>query len=132
MKMRMKLLVAAGLGMAVAMGGTAYAMMLQAMSSEQLRATGVVGEQADGYLGIAGSASAEIRASVDAINIQRRASYTKLAAQKGSTIEEAAASTACEIFSTRIQPGQYYRLPDGVWRQRNGNEPVPLPAFCRI
>lgn len=130
MKMRTKLLIAAGLGLAVTMGGASFAHAIQAMSADQLRASGVVGEQADGYLGIVGSASSQIRSSVDAVNIERRASYTRLAGSRGTTIEEAAASTACEIFARRVGPGQYYRLPDGVWRKRNGNEPVPLPAFC--
>ena len=126
MKNRTKILIAAGLGLAVAVGGTAYAMQ----TSEQLRATGQVGEQADGYLGVVGSAPADVRARVDSINIERRASYSKLAQQRGTTIETAAASTACEILRSRVQPGQYYRLPDGVWRKRNGNEPVPLPQVC--
>ena len=130
MKMRMKLLIAAGLGVAAAVGGVSYAHAMQTMSADQLRASGAVGEQADGYMGIVGSASSQVRAAVDAVNIERRASYTRLAQSRGTTIEEAAASTACEIFSRRIGPGQYYRLPDGVWRKRNGNEPVPLPAFC--
>ena len=131
MKKSERLLIALGLGLAVATGGgAAYAMVMQSMTADQLRASGSVGEQADGYLGIVGSASSEIRASVDAINIARRANYTKLAANRGSTIEEAARSAACEVFSRRVQPGEFYRLPDGVWRKRNGNEPVPLPAYC--
>lgn len=130
MKTRVKIMIAAGLGLAVALGGAGYAHAMQAMTADQLRASGVVGEQADGYLGIVGSAPANVRAGVDAVNIERRASYTSLAASRGTTIEEAAASTACEIFARRVGPGQYYRLPDGVWRKRNGNEPVPLPAFC--
>jgi uncharacterized protein len=126
MKTGTKILIAAGLGLAFAVGGTAYAMQ----TSEQLRATGQVGEQADGYLGIVGSAPADVRARVDAINIERRFSYSKLAQQRGTTIETAAASTACEILRSRVQPGQFYRLPDGVWRKRNGSEPVPLPQVC--
>ena len=80
-------------------------------------ATGKVGEQADGYMGLVGSAPAGIRSRMDAVNIQRRAFYTERAAARGATIEEFAASTACEIFARRIGPGQYYRLPDGVWRR---------------
>ncbi|MGZ8312203.1 MAG: YdbL family protein [Allosphingosinicella sp.] len=128
MSRRLKFMIAAGLGLAVLAGGTAYATMQDAAS--QLRASGVVGEQADGYLGLVGSASADVRAQMDAVNIQRRAAYTKLASQRGATIEEVAAATACQIFAGRIGPGQYYRLPDGVWRQRNGNEPVPRPSHC--
>jgi uncharacterized protein YdbL (DUF1318 family) len=67
---------------------------------------------------------------VESINIQRRAAYTRLAQQRNATIEEVAAATACQLFATRVGPGQYYRLPDGVWRQRNGNEPVPRPSHC--
>ena len=129
MTRRMKLMVALGLGIAAAAGGTAYAFVMQDTSA-QLRATGLAGEQADGYLGLVGSAPADVRAQVDAVNIQRRAYYTELAARRSATIEEVAAATACEIFSRRIGPNQYYRLPDGVWRRRNGSEPVPLPGHC--
>ncbi len=126
---RSKFLVAAGLALAALAGGTAAAFIVQDAASE-LRASGAAGEQADGYLGLVGSASAEVRARVDAVNIQRRAVYTDLASRRGATIEEVAAATACEIFASRVGPGQYYRLPDGIWRQRNGNEPVPRPAHC--
>ncbi|MGQ0589897.1 MAG: YdbL family protein [Sphingosinicella sp.] len=127
MNRRMKWMIAAALGLAVAAGGTAYAMQ---DAAAQLRATGQVGEQADGYLGIVGGGSGVLRSQMEAINIQRRAAYTQLAAQRNATIEEVAAATACQLFATRVGPGQYYRLPDGVWRRRNGNEPVPRPSHC--
>lgn len=130
MTRRMKLMVAAGLGIATLAGGTAYAFAAQGDAAAQLRASGLVGEQSDGYLGLVGSAGADVRAQVDSVNIQRRAAYTQLAAQRGATIEEVAAATACQIFSNRVAPSQYYRLPDGVWRRRNGSEPVPRPAHC--
>ena len=128
MTRRTKLLIAAGLGLAVAAGGTAYAM--QADAAGALRATGQVGEQADGYLGLVGAAPANIRAQMEQVNIQRRAAYTQLASQRGATIEEVAAATACQLFASRVAPDQYYRLPDGVWRRRNGSEPVPRPSHC--
>ena len=131
MNRRTKLLFAAALSAAAVMGGAgvAYA-MLQADNSAELRASGQAGEQADGYLGVVGSAPAAVRAQVDAVNIKRRAYYTQLASSRGAKIEEVAAATACEIFASRVQPGQYYRLPDGVWRQRQGSEPVPRPSYC--
>jgi uncharacterized protein len=129
MSRRMKLILAAGIGLAAVLGTTtAYAMMQDA--SAQLRASGQVGEQADGYLGLVGSASADVRAQVDGVNIKRRAYYTDLAAKRGAKIEEVAATTACELFRTKVAPGQYYRLPDGVWRQRDGGTPIPLPTYC--
>ena len=130
MTRRMKLVLTAGLGMAAIVGGSgaAYAMLQDASAS--LRATGQVGEQADGYLGLVGSASADVRAQVDAVNIKRRAYYTDLAAKRGAKIEEVAAATACEIFAGRVQPGQYYKLPGGSWQKREGSAPVPRPAYC--
>ena len=131
MSRRLKLILAAGIGLAAIMGGAgaAYAMM-QADNSAQLRATGKVGEQADGYLGIVGGGDAGLRAQVDAVNIKRRAYYTDLAAKRGAKIEEVAATTACEIFASKVQAGQYYRLSDGVWRQRDAGQPVQRPAYC--
>ncbi|HLL32230.1 MAG TPA: YdbL family protein [Allosphingosinicella sp.] len=131
MRSRWMIAFAAGFGAAILVGtgGVAYA-MLQEDAPARLRATKQVGEQANGYLGAVGSASAAIRAEMDGINIKRRAEYTRLAAERGKTIEEVAATTACDLFRSKVLPGQYYRLPDGVWRQRNGNEPVPLPAYC--
>ena len=129
MSRRMKLILAAGIGLGAVLGTTtAFAMMQDA--SAELRASGQVGEQADGYLGLVGSAPAAVRTQVDSVNIKRRAYYTDLAAKRGAKIEEVAATTACELFRTKVAPGQYYRLPDGVWRQRDGSTPIPLPAYC--
>ena len=129
MTRRTRLILAAVIGAAVAIGGAGAAYAMQDASA-QLRASGQAGEQADGYLGIVGSPSADIRAQVDSVNIKRRAYYTDLAARRGAKIEEVAATTACELFRSKVGPGQYYRLPDGVWRQRDGSTPIPLPGYC--
>ena len=131
MDRRLKLILAAGIAVAAVVGGAGVARaMFQSDAAASLRSSGQVGEQADGYLGIVGSVSADVRARVDSINIQRRAYYTDLASRRGAKIEEVGATTACQLFRTKVAPGQYYRLPDGVWRQRNGGEPVPLPNYC--
>ncbi len=129
MTRRTKLILAAAIGVAIAVGGAGAAYAMQADASAQLRASGQAGEQADGYLGIVGSPGADLRAQVDAVNIKRRAYYTQLAASRGAKIEEVAATTACELFRSKVGQGQYYRLPDGVWRQRD-SAPIPLPAYC--
>jgi len=128
MNRRTKLILALGVVLAATASGVGVA-YAQADESAQLRASGQAGEQADGYMGLIGNAGAGIRSQVESVNIKRRALYTDLAQKRGVKIEEAAASTACEIFKTRVQPGQYYRLTDGVWRKRD-NTPVPLPAYC--
>jgi uncharacterized protein YdbL (DUF1318 family) len=129
MSRRTRLILAAGVAIAVVAGGAGVASAMMQDASAELRASGQVGEQADGYLGLVGSAPAAVRAQVDSVNIKRRAYYTDLAAKRGAKIEEVAATTACELFRTKVAQGQYYRLPDGVWRQRD-SAPIPLPAYC--
>lgn len=97
---------------------------------EQARAAGLVGEQADGYLGIVGSAPGDLKARVDQINIKRRALYTQTASERGVTVDAMAAATACELFQSRVGPNQAYRDESGAWRKRNGSEPVQRPSFC--
>jgi uncharacterized protein YdbL (DUF1318 family) len=130
MNRRTRIILAAGLGLAFAVAGaTAASAMLQPGEAAELRASGAAGEQADGYMGVLGAPSADIRAKVDAVNIRRRAHYTDLASKRGVKIEEAAATVACEILRDRVAPGQFYRLTDGIWRKRDST-PVPLPHYC--
>ena len=126
---RLTLLAAAlALGLAGASGLAAAAMQ---ESAAELRATGLVGEQYDGYLGLVGSAPPRVRSEMDAVNIRRRAHYTELARLRRVHVEEVAVAAACEIFASRVAPGQYYLLPDMIWRRREGSAPVPRPGYCR-
>jgi uncharacterized protein YdbL (DUF1318 family) len=127
---KMKFILAAGIAVAAVAGGATAAFAMLQDASAELRASGQAGEQADGYLGVVGSASGDLRSQVDAVNIKRRAVYTDLAAKRGVKIEEVAATTACQIFATKVLPGQFYRLPDGVWRKRDGDTPIPRPSYC--
>lgn len=92
-------------------------------------AAGTVGEQADGYLGIAGSVGADVRSEVESINIKRRAAYTQLATQRGVTVQDVAAATGCQTLSSRVKQGQAYRIGAGGW-QTKGAGPIALPSYC--
>ena len=129
MNRQIKMILAAGFGLVAVVGGAGVASAMLQDAAASLRASGQVGEQADGYLGLVGSAPADVRAKVDAINIQRRAYYTDLAAKRGAKIEEVAATTACELFRTKVAQGQYYRSVDGRWQQR-GSAAIELPSYC--
>jgi len=98
----------------------------------QARANGQVGEQADGYLGFVSGASisADLRGRVEQINIQRRALYTRRAAERNVSVNEMAAAVACEVFERRIAVGERYRNEQGQWRQRTATAPVEMPSFC--
>ena len=98
----------------------------------QARAAGQIGEQADGYLGFVPGAniSADLRGRVEQNNIQRRALYTRRAAERNVSVSEMAAAVACEVFSRRIAVGERYRNEGGQWRQRTGSAAVEMPSFC--
>ena len=111
----------------------AAALALFAAGASGLAGAAAVQETAAGLraTGLVGSAPPQVRAEMEAVNIRRRAHYTALARQRRVQVEEAAAAAACEIFATRVAPGEYYQLPDMVWRRRDGSNPVPRPAYCR-
>jgi len=128
--MKRPLILVACLAFALA-GGASLAPAAMQESAAALRATGLVGERYDGYLGVVGSASPRVRSETDAVNIRRRAHYSELARLRRVQVEEVAAATACEILSTRVAPGEYYMLPDMVWRRREGSAAVARPDYCR-
>lgn len=90
------------------------------------RAAGEVGEQPDGYLGVVGSGSAELRALVNAINIQRKAAYTQKAQATGATVEQLAFTSGCNLIA-QTRPGEKYRAPDGSWKTRTSAPPERDP-----
>jgi len=87
------------------------------------RSAGQVGEQPDGYLGIVGAGSAELRALVGNINIQRKAKYTQSAQASGATVEQMAFTSGCNLIQ-QTAPGEKYRAPDGVWKTRSAAAPL--------
>lgn len=89
------------------------------------RAAGQVGEQPDGYLGIVGSATPELQALVNNINIQRKKQYTAQAAS-GSTVQQMAFVTGCNLI-LRTEPGEKYQTPDGRWLSRGSAAPIRDP-----
>lgn len=129
MKTRTRYLIAAALiaGSAFGVSRMAHA---QSAAVQAAIGQGSVGEQADGYLGFKGSPSAGLRAEVEQINIKRRAAYTDLAAKRGVTVQDVAASVGCTTLKNRVGAGQSYKLPDGVWRTRSGSTPIALPDYC--
>jgi uncharacterized protein YdbL (DUF1318 family) len=104
-------------GVALAQGGVSAAI-----------AAGQVGERADGYLGVRGSVSGDVRAEVEQINIKRRSLYTSRAQERGVAVEAVAVATACQAMQ-RVAPGHAYNLGGG-WAVRGAGEPAPKPGNC--
>ncbi|HVI99199.1 MAG TPA: YdbL family protein [Sphingomonas sp.] len=107
-------------GLAVAgLATSAYAQRDPAYA--KARAAGQIGEQPDGYLGIVGAATADLKALVNNINIQRKAAYTKQAAN-GATVEQMAFVAGCNLIAKTV-PGEKYKAPDGSWKTRTSAAP---------
>ncbi len=100
------------------------ALLAQAIQS------GEVGERYDGYMGVVGGASAEVRRQVSAINIRRRNLYIELSMRRNVTAELVGMATACQLFS-KLAAGEPYMLSDGSWRRYSTGQSVPLPDYCR-
>lgn len=119
--MRKSFVIAALIAATALGGGVAYAQGARDPAYAAARAQGLVGEQPDGYLGIVGSPTPELRALVNDINIQRKAIYTK-GAGSTATIEQFAFVSGCNLIAKTV-PGEKYRAPDGSWQTRTAAAP---------
>lgn len=94
----------------LSMPGTGWALTL-----EEAKTQGLVGEQPGGYLGVvATGASAEAQALVDDINQKRRQTYEDIArrnATKLAAVEMLAGETAIK----NTKPGNFIQSPSGQW-----------------
>ena len=109
---------------AVALGGVAAPLYAQRDPAyAAARSSGQVGEKMDGYLGIVGGETTELRRIVNDINIKRRAVYSERAKATSATLEEYALTAGCQaILATK--PGEKYQAPDGSWQTRTSAAPM--------
>jgi uncharacterized protein YdbL (DUF1318 family) len=77
-----------------------------------------VGEQPDGYLGVV-SGGAPVQALVRDINIKRKAAYTASAQASGSTVEQFAFTSGCNLVA-KVGQGEMYKTPSGQWKENSG------------
>jgi hypothetical protein len=116
-----------GAAFALALGGVvAPAQAQRDPAYAAARAAGQVGEKMDGYLGIVGAETAELRRIVNDINIKRRAVYSERAQATNATLEEYALSAGCQAILATT-PGEKYQAPDGSWQTRTSAPPMRDP-----
>ena len=84
----------------------------------QPKADGLIGEQADGYIGLVrNDVPADIRQLVNEVNAKRKAGYQQIAAKQGvplSEVEKVGGNTAYE----KTLSGNYIRDANGNWRKK--------------
>ncbi|USU04614.1 YdbL family protein [Sphingomonadaceae bacterium OTU29MARTA1] len=104
---------------AVALAGlSAGAMAQRDPAYAAAREAKQVGEQPDGYLGVV-SGGASVQAMVRDINIKRKAAYTASAQASGSTVEQFAFTSGCNLVA-KVGQGEMYKTPSGQWKENTG------------
>lgn len=88
----------------------------QALTLEQARAEGRVGETLSGYLAPVAQ-DAETQALVARINAARSVSYQQLASQNNVPVNEVAKMAGQKLVA-RAQPGEYVRGLNGQWLKK--------------
>ena len=105
---------------AIANAASAVAMRQEARAViNQAKAAGIVGEMADGYVGVRLEAqmTPAIRAAMAEMNAGRAELYRQAAQVAGTDTAAAGASSFQQRFSS-IPAGQWYRDASGTWRQK--------------
>ena len=84
----------------------------------QPKADGLIGEQANGYIGlVTQSVSSDIKKLVADVNARRKAGYQKIASKQGTSlteVEKVGGQTAME----KTLRGNYIRDASGSWRKK--------------
>ncbi|WP_284358857.1 YdbL family protein [Candidatus Phycosocius spiralis] len=84
---------------------------------DQAIAAGIVGEQADGYLGFVHTpteAQADLQRRINEVNIRRRAVYSETAKLYGETEDRVALLSALRQIA-KADPGSYFQDLDKNW-----------------
>lgn len=90
--------------------------LASALTLDEAKAQGLVGERPTGYLGAVKSGS-EVNGLVDSINSQRRAEYERIAKQNGQSREAVEAVAAQKAYEL-TRPGYYLQGADGSWKTK--------------
>lgn len=86
-----------------------------AITLQEAKDQGLVGEQRDGYVGlVTGTAAAEVRDLVREVNEERRRRYEQIARDNGISVEQVAA-LAWERAVQATRPGHYVQDENGRW-----------------
>jgi uncharacterized protein YdbL (DUF1318 family) len=84
---------------------------------DQAKGDGLVGERADGYLGLVRSdAAPDVVEMVKSVNAKRRAEYQRIASENDLTIEEVQALAGRKAME-RTAAGHWI-MRDGGWQQK--------------
>jgi uncharacterized protein YdbL (DUF1318 family) len=87
-----------------------------ALSLEEAKQHGLVGEQASGYLAAVSPPSAEVQQLLTAVNSRRKEEYAKIAESNGTPVAAVEALAGKKAID-RTPSGQYVNV-DGQWKKK--------------
>jgi uncharacterized protein len=117
--MRHDISIAAAVLAALAIAPAAAVAMDAKSAVDAAKAQGVVGEQADGFLGfVKPSSDPALKAAVDEINSGRASLYRQAAAKNGVSVEAAGASAFNTVVQAKLRPGDFYKPAGGGWTRK--------------
>ena len=89
-----------------------------ALTLDQAKAQGLLGEMPNGYLGIvSASASPEAKALMKDINRKRKQKYQEISRKNGTKLE-AVEALAGKTVLKKTKPGHYIQSPSGKWTKK--------------
>ncbi|WP_020409084.1 YdbL family protein [Hahella ganghwensis] len=84
-----------------------------ALELDEAKAKGLVGEQADGYVG-AVKPSPEVNALVADINGKRAKAYARIGQKNGVAVDKVGELAAKKLIN-KAGPNEYVKTPSGTW-----------------
>ena len=95
---------------------TAVASSAFALSLDEAKANGLVGEKPNGYLGAVNPSNAEAQALIKDVNQKRRQAYEDIAKRNGTNVQ-AVKTLAGEKAIQNTKPGNFVEGPGG-WSKK--------------
>ena len=89
-----------------------------ALSMDQAKSQGLIGETSSGYLSsVKPTANAAVSSLITSINQQRKAAFTAKAAKAGVSVDVMAKRVAQRLFQ-KAPKGAYLKSPAGKWYKK--------------
>lgn len=96
--------------------GFVWSIPAWALSLDEAKAKGLVGEKPSGYLGVV-SGGGDVQALVKDINQKRRQAYEDIARRNKTNVNDVEA-LAGEKAIQNTQPGHFVQSPSGQWTKK--------------
>lgn len=87
-----------------------------ALTLQEAKSQGLVGEQPNGYLGAVVNPSTEVSNLINQVNGQRKAEYQKISAQRNVPLQQVEALAGQQTIEMTV-PGMYIQV-NGTWIQK--------------